>query len=1703
MKTLMNTANPEKTRGDTANQPRGPVGLFVLGLLMAICGQYILLFPIPDFPTYALAEWLEIQLKLGMPNIEAQLFGMALLVAGCILIVNFAKKTNLLSPEFNPGGKIRIQISRKIFSSWGLAVSLALNVFLLVQLARQDAGNYLVVAWIASLIPVAVVAWQMDRQAGIQLSPNLKRLDVVVILLTLLAGLVFGAYRLEGVPNFLMGDEGSFWTTAKDITSGKYAPSAFDFGVYTYPILSSIFQAGVMKVAGVNLWGWRFSSVLAALMAVPPLYLLARELFDRKVATLSILVMVFSPYYLAFSRFGYNNSQTLLPVTLAITLGYLGIKRSSIFYLLLAGYAAGLGFYTYTAAQSGLVILGLFTFILLLQKKNQRKSVILAGLIILFGWYLVASPQRVYGLGKHPESFQVKLSESVFFNANYVKAFLPPGADPEETGSYFGDGGYYFEPKTWATMTARATIRSLFVFQTSDLVSEHMIAFPLAGTAGALFFMLGLIYSLAGIKERRNIALLAWFLVTITILSILNTFPPRQTHLVGMIPLIALWIGVGISQFARLLAHAIRPLNGPIGHTLTLAMLAASVAGFGLYDYFVKAPQAYLPQEENIINWAGLYNPNTRFFYVTPAGSEDFVPFAMQTIAPDIAYQTIGPESLPEMLAENGEQSAVFYFHPLRLEMADGVTSAWPQAISQTHTNREGNQILLAITNNPNFIFSVPYGFSTAFGDTFRAPAIWLMIFILALAILTAFLPRSWLTRLPPQVNRLTDWLSESPKMLPIELESEPVKKILSTAVKVKKPEPDEIILEAEQPALLSTLNDRAKPEKESKQRLIEIEFKIRINLGGGVKELTSRNSKSIKQIFNGWVQKLSQGIVQKDWPASPIESAAFLVPSFSLAILAQFFLNSKLILPGVLLYAAAAVILLNWFQKQTSNPQAILDIGKLHAQKEWLLLLVVLAIGIFARTYQAGNFPYGIEGDEAKWGLQAFYSTIMQVRQGVFGHHFEDQPVSFYLIGLAMRLFEIDLFSPRYLNAFLSSLSLVLFYFGLRRATSQSVALVGTFLYATSFTALSAGRQALHDTYIEIWINLAFLSLVSALESRKTWQMLITGIALALGSLTYETFYPVLIVFLLYTIIKLFEYKKKEKNTLNLLIGIIFPVSLIAPKLISYVLMRQDHHLRAFRTLTSEINPENPTLSSILTALQLLGQAAQTLFVSITYPDSLTRWPGPIVNPWILPFFFVGLIIAVRQIRQKHNLLLVLWFLIGFFGFSMLGAVYPRVLFAALMPVYALAAMGLIAALNVLRSLSLFSFPVGHKQVLTGFTALLIILANYDVQIFYRLPDAQDRQQRRELYDTFAASLRSSPLTILPYTLRSDSVAILETEILNMLALGIFDMNLPKDVYNIIPIDQAMPTLWLAQDKTDSATLIADKTSSSREPEYQQALETLLACYPQYTKTEGVYFDSYTFSDLQQPKCFSLFPPEVTSPTQGQALQAGQPVVFNWDVKRKDAKCEITVQTMQTGVIRLEAEDMLADGWYPEDKHAPDYSGIGYLTDNLNSGLAKISFEISEPGSYSLWVRTYRRVINDQVNYLALDSNPATQISQGGKETFNTWVWEKIGPYTLEAGQHTITASRTYGSDPQFSVFLDAFVISPNPDYHPEESDLWVTIFSSAPQNAEKTSYTYSRGLPPGKYRWWVAYAEKTGLVNWFGASGINAEPVEFSVNP
>ena len=462
----------------------------------------------------------------------------------------------------------------------------------------------------------------------------------------------------------MVADECSFWEAARGIATGEFKPPFFDFGVYTFPVASSIFQGWVMRLVGVNLWGWRFASVLAGIFTVIPFYLLAREWFDRRVAVIAALIMFSNPYYLSFARMGYNNSQALFPVVLGLYFWSLGYKRHSLFYYWLAGLAAGLGFYTYPAAWLGLVTIVIMMALLTVIRRVHVRQAAISLAFFLIAIAVTGGPRLAYGASSpNAEPLFFKLLETSFVSAFYGSAYYGPSElYPQGVAYLVGNNQIFYAPEVYAELLTRSTVRTLAALFDPFIVTEHFLTTDFAGGfLPAIGLALGLSLGLRTIKQTRSILLLTWLGAGLFFLSIIAAFPPRHTHLVTVIPALALLSAIGFAVSMDTLLSGLRKRWSPSllgrGSVGLLVLLSAALVFSGVKEYFTVMPVRNLPLFEDIASWiAWRTEEPLTIVYVGPTDRRHRVQYQVDTrMAPhkylsvaqeDFEWQDVPPKSI-------------------------------------------------------------------------------------------------------------------------------------------------------------------------------------------------------------------------------------------------------------------------------------------------------------------------------------------------------------------------------------------------------------------------------------------------------------------------------------------------------------------------------------------------------------------------------------------------------------------------------------------------------------------------------------------------------------------------------------------------------------------------------------------------------------------------------------------------------------------------------------------------------------------------------------------------------------------------------------------------------------------------------------------------------------------------------------------------
>ena len=729
-----------KVRSSLSSTPDKQFRLFLLALILVISGQIIMRRSVPIDSWYEMRQTINNWLRVDVKYLGNVIIGMSCSIIGGILFVISSYKTEIFKKgHFIPLPQKDHPILQKFHLSQWLVRILAGSVLfalLLYRASNFELEFFDLIFWILCIVLFTSAVFRYDKAAGVSLKPDLSRREIGIIALLLILGLLIGSYQLQDIPNILKGDEGNFFETARFIANGDYRQPIFGFGVYSYPIISSYIQAGIIRLFGQDIWGWRFASVLPAVLSVIPLYLIGRDFFNRWVGIIASLIFISSPWLLSFARLGYNNSQAILFVTLCIWFFYLGLKKNSLFYIFLGGAVAGLGFLTYTSGRLGLIVLGLmfvYSFLSKLGKQGGKRFILIALLIFIVGWALIAMPHLIYGNNQDPETLRYKMVEGIFIQTDYAMGLFGEQAITETSNILMLDRyQVFYSPEIYGRLFLRGVIRSILGFQIDEYSSNFFLSSSLAGPIAAVFYVLGIYAVLAHFWRTNSFPLLVWLGTGLLFLSIISTYPPRPAHLVPVIPTTALFIGIGVYLSVDQIAAFFRHKKwgwAPLQVVLTV-LICITIMVAGTVQYFVDSPKMYRPNLEQVMNWAGLHNPkDTKFVYIfDQIPREEWTPyfFHLGLTTPKFESFFIDDVLSGAVKWPSVDNFSIFIEEPNAEILVPLILEQLDQVNVEIFRNRDGNPIGRAIVGGTvNLSTSVP--FLTGLGNLLLSKVMWII----------------------------------------------------------------------------------------------------------------------------------------------------------------------------------------------------------------------------------------------------------------------------------------------------------------------------------------------------------------------------------------------------------------------------------------------------------------------------------------------------------------------------------------------------------------------------------------------------------------------------------------------------------------------------------------------------------------------------------------------------------------------------------------------------------------------------------------------------------------------------------------------------------------------------------------------------------------------------------------------------------------
>jgi len=358
-------------------------------------------------------------------------------------------------------------------------------------------------------------------------------IEIFQIIVFFIFALFLRVYKLIDFPNGIGPDEMNSLTHI--ILRYKYMQEIpFISPLLSVPSFHFEIMKNILNIFGINLFSSRLIYAILGSFVIVFIYIISKELFNKKTAILSSFVYLFMYSAILFSRIAAVT--WIFPVfymTGMVCFLILSIKYNKIIYYILTGVLCGLSVYSYHPGKFAPVLL---FFLIIFSIKKEKNIINYKGMLLTFLSFIITFFPFLFFIFQGKDNFAIafsRVSNQSVFNYLNIKDINSVNVFIVNTFNYF----FYI----------------LKNFVNLGLTSSHSFYFPtyepLIDKVTSFFFLLGLGWCLFNIKKINSRFILLSFFITL-LPQLFSISPPHEgvaiTRLLIVFPFVAVLAGVGI-----------------------------------------------------------------------------------------------------------------------------------------------------------------------------------------------------------------------------------------------------------------------------------------------------------------------------------------------------------------------------------------------------------------------------------------------------------------------------------------------------------------------------------------------------------------------------------------------------------------------------------------------------------------------------------------------------------------------------------------------------------------------------------------------------------------------------------------------------------------------------------------------------------------------------------------------------------------------------------------------------------------------------------------------------------------------------------------------------------------------------------------------------------------------------------------------------
>jgi 4-amino-4-deoxy-L-arabinose transferase-like glycosyltransferase len=543
---------------------RSAVGaaLLAVALALALCAQSIMLGAAPGS---------------GLTPGAIALYGLAAaaVVAGVFLSPLPRAGQVAVGPAPRPLGH---RVVRWGGAAAGLLLGSLAAALLLGGSDRVLASTIWLTSWL--LLIIAATPWHLPPGQSVARALRRHATEILILLAILAVAAAFRLPYLDSLPGNIHNDEASVGLQARQDVSPA-APPLLSLGWSQLPQWGYVYAGLFLKAFGNNLWALRLSSVVAGLLSIVVLYLLSRELFNRRVAALAAAFMAVAHVHVHWSRMGIHCIHAVLVVELALWLAVRAMRTNRVIYYVLAGLALTVSFQVYFGARIAFLLLPVLAVATFLANRALFGRC-WHGLVLGLAAALVAlAPLLAMIEVDDPSALAGRASGVSLFNT----------ANPAIVHHYVANAADY---NPWAIVWRQVQLVPLIFSTVYDSSVQHPVPAPITDRWTAMLFFLGFVYCLVRLRRPGYLLGVVWFVAVIALGGVTTTDFPSGSRIIAMLPTLALLPALFADAFYTVVAQALDParVRLPALALCTVLLALAGRANYQIYNVnFATYPQ--------------------------------------------------------------------------------------------------------------------------------------------------------------------------------------------------------------------------------------------------------------------------------------------------------------------------------------------------------------------------------------------------------------------------------------------------------------------------------------------------------------------------------------------------------------------------------------------------------------------------------------------------------------------------------------------------------------------------------------------------------------------------------------------------------------------------------------------------------------------------------------------------------------------------------------------------------------------------------------------------------------------------------------------------------------------------------------------------------------------------------------------------------